>query len=71
MMANTIQKLMIDKGIRKGDFAERCGWTTSNLYNKMKRDNFSESELYTMAEALGYDLKIEFIPKSNNNSPEN
>lgn len=66
MLAKEINKMMIDKGIRKGEFAERCGWTSSNLYNKMKRDNFSESELRIMAEALGYDLKIEFIPKEDN-----
>lgn len=66
MLAKEINKMMIDKGIRKGEFAERCGWTSSNLYNKMKRDNFSESELRIMAEALGFDLKIEFIPKEDN-----
>lgn len=63
MMAKEINKMMIDKEIKKGQLAERCGWTQSNLYNKMKRDNFSEEELHTIAEALGCELKIEFIPK--------
>ncbi len=63
MMAKEINKMMIDKEIKKGQLAERCGWTQSNLYNKMKRDNFSEDELRTIAEALGCELKIEFIPK--------
>lgn len=62
-MAKEINKMMIDKEIKKGQLAERCGWTQSNLYNKMKRDNFSEDELRTIAEALGCELKIEFIPK--------
>ena len=62
-MAKEITKLMIDKELKKGQLAERCGWTQSNLYNKMKRDNFSEEELRTIAEALGCELKISFIPK--------
>ena len=63
MMAKEINKMMIDKELKKGELADRCGWTASNLYNKMKRDNFSEEELRTIAAALGCDLKIEFIPK--------
>ena len=66
MMAKEINKIMIDKDIKKGQLAERCGWTASNLYNKMKRNNFSENELQTIAEALGCELKIEFIPKKEN-----
>ncbi len=63
MMAKEINKLMIDKELKKGELAERCGWTASNLYNKMKRDNFSEDELRIIAAALGCDLKIEFVAK--------
>lgn len=63
MMAKEINKLMIDKDIKKGQLADRCGWTASNLYNKMARDDFKESDLNTIAEALGCQLKIEFIPK--------
>ena len=59
MMAKEINKMMIEKG----ELAARCGWTASNLYNKMKRDNFSEAELRTIAEAFGCDLKIEFVSK--------
>ena len=63
MMAKEIQKLMIEKDIKKGQMAERCGWSASNLYNKMKRDNFSEEELRIMANALECDLKFEFTPR--------
>ena len=34
-----------------------------NLHNKMKRDNFTESDLAEIAEALNCDLKIQFISK--------
>ena len=63
MMAIKIQQLMLEKGLKKKDFAERCGWTSSNLYNKMRRDDFSESELKTMADALNCDLDIKFVSK--------
>lgn len=62
-IAAEIQKLMIDKNLKKGELADRCGWTASNLYNKMKRDNFSVRELETIAEALGCELDIKFIEK--------
>ena len=65
MMAIDIQKIMIEKGIKKGELAERCGWTASNLYNKMKRDNFSEAELKTIATALNCDLEIKLVNKGN------
>lgn len=61
MQAIEIQKIMLDKGINKKQLAERCGWSQSNLYNKMKRDNFSEEELIKISEALGCKLEIKFI----------
>lgn len=63
MMAIEIQKIMLDKGLKKKDIADRCGWTQSNMYNKMKRDNFSEEELRKIADALGCTLQIKFIDK--------
>jgi len=63
MMAIEIQKIMLDKGLKKKDIADRCGWTQSNMYNKMKRDNFSEEELRKIADALGCNLEIKFIDK--------
>jgi len=63
MMAIEIQKIMLDKGLKKKDIADRCGWTQSNMYNKMKRDNFSEEELRKIADALGCTLQITFIDK--------
>lgn len=34
-----------------------------NLHNKLKRDNFDEKEMREIAEALGADLRIEFVDK--------
>lgn len=63
MMALEIQKIMLEKGLKKKDVADRCGWTPSNMWNKMKRDNFSEEELQKIADALGCTLEIKFIDK--------
>lgn len=63
MLSIEIQKMMLDQGINKKTMAEKCGWSPSNLGNKLKRDNFSEEELRTIAEALDCDLEIKFIPR--------
>ena len=63
MMALEIQKIMLEKGLKKKDVADRCGWTPSNMWNKMKRDNFSEEELQKIADAIGCTLEIRFIDK--------
>ncbi|MGO5337919.1 helix-turn-helix domain-containing protein [Bilifractor sp. LCP19S3_H10] len=63
MKANDIQKMLIDKNMNKKTLAEKCGWSPSNLRNKLKRDNFSENELKTIADALDCDLEIDFIPR--------
>ncbi len=63
MQSIEIQKIMLEKGINKKQLAERCGWSQSNLYNKMKRDNFSEEELIKISEALGCVLEIRFRDK--------
>lgn len=68
MKAIEIQKMLIDKDMNKKTLAEKCGWSPSNLRNKLKRDNFSENELQLIANALDCDLKIEFIPRDQHKS---
>jgi len=49
------------------DLALRMGDTPQNLNNKMKRNDFKESELQRIAEALGYTCVIKFV---DNNTGE-
>ena len=63
MLSKEIQYLLIEKEMKKSELAERCGWSPSNLYGKMKRDNFSEEELRLIADALDCELSIKFVPK--------
>lgn len=43
--------------------AEMLQWSPSNLSVKFKKNNFSEAELRSIAEALGYDLEIYLVSK--------
>ena len=47
----------------EAELARRMGTTPQNLHNKMKRDNFSVSELESIAAVLDCDLNIQFISK--------
>jgi len=57
MMAEKIKILLIKKGMSTTDLAEKLGTKPQNLYNKFKRDNFSEKELLEIAEVL--EIKFE------------
>ena len=56
-MTEKIKILLVKKDISAVKLAELLGTTPSNLYNKFKRDNFSERELNEIAEKL--DCKFE------------
>ena len=65
-MAMTEQiRIMLKKrgNISESELARRLGISPQNLHNKMKRDNFTESDLREIANALNCNLKIQFISK--------
>ena len=47
----------------EAELARRTGQTPQNMNNKYKRNTFKISELEKVAEALGAELKIQFIDK--------
>ncbi len=49
--------------ISDAELARRTGQTPQNLNNKYRRKTFKISELEKVAEALGAELRIEFIDK--------
>ena len=54
--------------VKKGDIsiaelARRTGQASQNLSNKISRDNFKYSELQKIADALGADVKLQFIDR--------
>lgn len=62
-ISKEIKKILIDEDLTQGDLAEKIGTSQQNFNAKLKRDNFSNKEMQEMADALGYELKIQFIKK--------
>lgn len=63
-MAKKINVLLIETGLTKKELALRIGTTPSNLSGKLKRDNFSETELQEIAAACGAVFEGNFITNS-------
>jgi len=61
-MTESIRIALVKCGnISESELARRIGVSPQNLHGKFKRDNFSETELREIAEALGLKLDISFI----------
>ena len=65
-MVETIRIACVKCGnISEAELARRVGVSPQNFNNKMKRDNFTETDLKEIATALGLELSISFIdPKT-------
>lgn len=54
--------------LSESELARRMGISPQNLHNKMKRDNFTETDLREIAAALQLELEISFIdPETGKN----
>ena len=62
-MAKKVEMLLIELDIPKKELASRLGFSQSNLSAKLKRDNFSETELQDIANACCVEFKGSFILK--------
>ena len=61
-MAQSIRIAMVKRGnISEAELARRVGVTPQNFNHKMKRDNFTETDLREIADALGLRLEISFV----------
>lgn len=61
MMSEKIRLVLAKKNKSKAWLAEQLGWSSSNLYNKFKRDNFSEKELVDIARVLDCTFEANFV----------
>ncbi len=60
-MTENIRIALVKRGnLSESELARRMGVSPQNLHNKMKRDNFTETDLQEIAEALGLRLEISF-----------
>ena len=61
MMSEKIRLVLAKKNKSKAWLAEQLNCSTSNLYNKRKRDNFSEKELLEIARVLECTFEANFV----------
>lgn len=61
MMAEKIRLVLAKRDKSKAWLASQLGWSASNLYNKINRDNFSEQELVEIAKVLDCTFEAAFI----------
>jgi hypothetical protein len=61
-IASHIIGLMSEQGLTKEALAERLGTTRQNVHRILSGKDFKASTLDDFAHALGYALKIEFVP---------
>lgn len=60
-MTEAIRIALVKRGnISESELARRMNISPQNLHNKMKRDNFTESDLQEIAKALDLNLVISF-----------
>jgi len=59
-MGEKIKIILNRRGMTLAQLAETLGQSRQNLSNKMSRDNFSEKELYEIAQALGCTYRASF-----------
>lgn len=61
-MVQSIRIAMVKRGnISEAELARRVGVTPQNFNHKMKRDNFTETDLREIADALSLRLEISFV----------
>lgn len=60
-MGEKIKILLNRKNLTLAQLAEKIGQSRQNLSNKMSRDNFSEKELYQIADALEVEFVCKFV----------
>lgn len=60
-LSERIRILLVKRGnISEAELARRLGISPQNLNNKMKRDNFTESDLVKIAAALDCTFSVAF-----------
>lgn len=64
MFAKLLKIKMIEKDQKAIDIAKQIGTTRQNFSQKLNKDNFKESDMVRIADAIGCDLKIELVPRN-------
>lgn len=62
-ISKEIKKILIEKDMTLTDLANKLGTSQQNISAKLKKNNPRISELKEIADALGYEFRIEFTEK--------
>lgn len=60
-MTEKIKIMLVKRKMSVVDLAKVLKCSPTNIYNKLKRDNFSEKELSQIADILNCDFKGSFV----------
>ena len=60
-----IRKILLDEDIEIKELASRLNTSQQNISAKLKRNNFTVKDVGKILNVLGYELKIEFIKKTD------
>lgn len=60
-MTEKIKIMLVKRKMSAVDLAKILKCSPTNIYNKLKRDNFSEKELNQIADILNCDFKGTFV----------
>ena len=66
MMSEKIRLVLAKRNKSKAWLAAQLNWSSSNFYNKLKRDNFSEKELVEIAKVLDCTFEAHFSLNDTN-----
>lgn len=64
-VSEKIKIILKRNGLTTSVLADRLGISRQNLSNKLSRNNFSEKDIYSIADALNCDVDIRFINREN------
>ena len=63
-MTQKIRIMLVKKGnMSEAELARRLDTTPNNFHQKLKKDNFRESDLKEIGDVLGCDVKITFVDR--------
>jgi len=67
-VSEKIRLLCKREEITLSELSKRTNQTIQNLINKLRKDNFTIHQLEDISNALGYELKIDFVKKTTSNN---
>lgn len=61
MKSEAIKMIMVKRDLNGKKLADVLECSPQNVYNLLKKDNFTEEQLFRIADALNCDLEINFV----------